>query len=355
MLAESAGDPPGMSRKERPVANNASRTVWMSAMVVASLVLAHTPASAQAPAPRTAWGDPDLQGVWDYWTFTPLERPDEFAGRDQLTAEEAAVVAQRSNAEALARDAPPPAGDVGGYSQAVWTDRARATALRQPSLLVDPPTGKLPAMTAAAQARAKAEATAGGHPVRLRVGGINEDGPESRGAAERCLLGFSTGPPMLPAGYNNNVQLFQSPGWVVLLNEMVHDVRVIPLDGRDALPPTLDQWLGSSRAHWDGETLVIKTTNFTDRTGSFNTSFVSWGSAEHLTLIERFTRTDADTVLYEFTVNDPDTWTETFSGQFPMLRSGDPLYEYACHEGNYGMQNMLSGARATERAETNQP
>jgi len=209
--------------------------------------------------------------------------------------------------------------------------------------------------SAAALARAKAEATAGGHPVRLRVGGINEDGPESRGAAERCLLGFSTGPPMLPAGYNNNVQLFQSPGWVVLLNEMVHDVRVIPVDGRDALPPNLDQWLGSSRAHWDGETLVIETTNFTDRTGSFNTSFVSWGSAEHLTLIERFTRTDADTVLYEFTVNDPDTWTETFSGQFPMLRSGDPLYEYACHEGNYGMQNMLSGARATERAETNQP
>ena len=327
-----------------------------AAAVAAALVLAHAPATAQsATGPRTAWGDPDLQGVWDYWTFTPLERPEEFADRDQLTAEEAAVVAQRSNAEALARDEPPPPGDVGGYSQAVWTDRARATALTQPSLLVDPPNGKLPAMTAAATARAQADAAAGGYPVRLRVGGINEDGPEARGAAERCLLGFSTGPPMLPAGYNNNVQLFQVPGWVVLLNEMVHDVRVVPLDGRDALPSNLQQWLGSSRGHWDGDTLVVETTNFTNKTGSFNTSFVSWGSAEHLTLVERFTRVDADTVMYEWTVNDPDTWTQAFTGQFPMLRADEPLYEYACHEGNYGMQNLLSGARAAERADTTQP
>ena len=332
------------------------RTMLTAAAVAAALVLAHAPATAQsATGPRTAWGDPDLQGVWDYWTFTPLERPEEFADRDQLTAEEAAVVAQRSNAEALARDEPPPPGDVGGYSQAVWTDRARATALTQPSLLVDPPNGKLPAMTAAATARAQADAAAGGYPVRLRVGGINEDGPEARGAAERCLLGFSTGPPMLPAGYNNNVQLFQAPGWVVLLNEMVHDVRVVPLDGRDALPSNLQQWLGSSRGHWDGDTLVVETTNFTNKTGSFNTSFVSWGSAEHLTLVERFTRVDADTVMYEWTVNDPDTWTQAFTGQFPMLRADEPLYEYACHEGNYGMQNLLSGARAAERADTTQP
>ncbi|MEE2965380.1 MAG: hypothetical protein VX427_14710 [Acidobacteriota bacterium] len=332
------------------------RTMLTAAAVAAALVLAHAPATAQsATGPRTAWGDPDLQGVWDYWTFTPLERPEEFADRDQLTAEEAAVVAQRSNAEALARDEPPPPGDVGGYSQAVWTDRARATALTQPSLLVDPPNGKLPAMTAAATARAQADASAGGYPVRLRVGGINEDGPEARGAAERCLLGFSTGPPMLPAGYNNNVQLFQAPGWVVLLNEMVHDVRVVPLDGRDALPSNLQQWLGSSRGHWDGDTLVVETTNFTNKTGSFNTSFVSWGSAEHLTLVERFTRVDADTVMYEWTVNDPDTWTQAFTGQFPMLRADEPLYEYACHEGNYGMQNLLSGARAAERTDTTQP
>ncbi len=336
--------------------NSTTRTVCMTTMVLVCVALTHTLAAAQTPTEhRTPWGDPDLQGVWDYWTFTPLERPDEFADRDQLTAEEAAVVAQRSNAAALGQDAPPPPGEVGGYSQEVWTDRARATALRQPSLLVDPSHGKLPAMTAAAQARATAEAAAGGYPVRLRVGGINEDRPEARGTAERCLLGFSTGPPMLPGGYNNNVQLFQSPGWVVLLNEMVHDVRIIPIDGRDALPADLDQWLGSSRGHWDGSTLVVETTNFTNRTGSFNTSFVSWGSAEHLTLTERFTRLADDTLRYEFTVNDPNTWTQTFSGEFPMLLADQPLYEYACHEGNYGMQNLLSGARAAERDDTTQP
>ncbi|SVC91688.1 uncharacterized protein METZ01_LOCUS344542, partial [marine metagenome] len=186
-------------------------------------------AFAQHTNSRTPWGDPDLQGIWDYWTFTPLERPDEFADRDRLTAEEAALVAQRSNAEALARDEPPPPGDVGGYSQAVWTDRARATALTQPSLLINPPNGRLPALTAEAEQQVEAHRLAGGYPVRGRVGGLNEDGPEARGAAERCLLGFSTGPPMLPAGYNNNVQLFQSPGYVVLLNEMVHDARVVAL------------------------------------------------------------------------------------------------------------------------------
>ena len=329
---------------------------FASSVGIAALVvgLALTPALAAgqtgAEGPRTPWGDPDLQGVWDYWTFTPLERPDEFAERGELTAEEAAVVAQQSNAEALAGDDEgPPPGEVGGYSQAVWTDRARATALTQASLLVDPPDGRLPALTAEAEAAAEAHRAAGGFPVRIRVGGLNEDGPEARGVAERCLLGFSTGPPMLPGGYNNNVQIFQAPGYVVLLHEMVHDVRVVPLDG-DALPASIRQWLGSSRGRWEGDTLVVETTNFTDGTGSFNTSFASWGSAENTRLVERFTRVDGDTVRYEFTVDDPDTWTEPFTGRFPLNRSDAPLYEYACHEGNHGMLNLLSGARAEERA-----
>ena len=322
------------------------------AAVVVGLSLSPALAAGQtgAEGPRTPWGDPDLQGVWDYWTFTPLERPDEFAGRGELTAEEAAVVAQQSNAEALARDDDgPPPGEVGGYSQAVWTDRARATALTQASLLVDPPDGRLPALTAEAEAAAEAHRAAGGFPVRIRVGGLNEDGPEARGVAERCLLGFSTGPPMLPGGYNNNVQIFQAPGYVVLLHEMVHDVRVVPLDG-DALPPSIRQWLGSSRGRWEGDTLVVETTNFTDGTGSFNTSFASWGSAENTRLVERFTRVDGDTIRYEFTVEDADTWTAPFTGRFPLNRSDAPLYEYACHEGNHGMFNLLSGARAEERA-----
>jgi hypothetical protein len=299
--------------------------------------------------PRTPWGDPDLQGIWDYWTFTPLERPAEFADRDVLTAEEAAVVARQSNEEALACDAPPPPGQVGGYSQAVWTDRARATALTQPSLLVDPPDGKLPPLTPEAQQRAAAHQSAGGYPVRLRVGGVDADGPEGRGVSERCVVGFSTGPPMLPAGYNNNIQLFQAPGYVVILHEMVHDARIITLDGRRALPTGVRQWLGHSRGHWEGDTLVVDTTNFTDKTGSFSTSFVSWGSATGLHLTERFTRVDADTVTYEFTVDDPATFTRPFTGRFPLNRTDAPLYEYACHEGNHGMFNMLSGARAEER------
>ena len=233
--------------------------------------------------PRTAWGDPDLRGIWDYWTFTPLERPGEFDGRERLTDEEAAAVASEGNAAALARDAqPPPAGAVGAYGQAVWTDRARATALTQSSLLVDPPDGKIPGLTPEAMAATEAHARAGVPPVRLRARGISTDGPDFRGAAERCLLGFSTGPPILPGGYNNNLQIFQVPGYVVLLHEMVHDVRVVPLDGRPQLP---------------------------------------------------------------------STFTRPFTGRFPLNHTDGPLYEYACHEGNHGMMNMLTGGRSEEQAD----
>ena len=170
-------------------------------------------------APRTPWGDPDLRGVWDYWTFTPLERPDEFAGKDALTEEEAAVVAQESREAALARDREGPApGSPGGYGQEVWTERGRATALAQPSLIVDPPDGKIPSLTPAAE-RAQAQQAAGGRPVRSRSDGFGADGPEDRGLSERCLLGFSTGPPLLPGGYNNNARSPLRPilvSWVAM-------------------------------------------------------------------------------------------------------------------------------------------
>ena len=303
----------------------------------------------QSQVARTAWGDPDLQGVWDYWTFTPLERPEEFAGRDALTDEEAAIVGQQGHADALARDRDGPAeGSPGAYGQQVWTDRARATALTQPSLLVDPSDGKIPPLTAAETGRLAAAPASGERPVRTRAAGIGSDGPEDRGLAERCLVGFSTGPPMLPGGYNNNVQIVQSQGFVALMVEMVHDVRIIPLDGRPALDSKIQQWLGSSRARWEGETLVIETTNFTDKVASFSTTFESWGTGTNLRLIERFTRVDADTLHYEFTVDDPTVFSRPFSGRVPMNRSELPLYEYACHEGNYGLQNILSGARIAE-------
>ena len=326
------------------------RTPNRPALIFALAVLLPAAALAQSSdAPRTPWGDPDLGGVWDYWTFTPLERPEEFADRATLTAEEAAVVAQEANAEALARDLAAPPGSPGGYSQAVWTDRARATALTQTALIVDPPDGRIPPLTPEAEAREEARLAGDGQPVRIRVGGYGTAGPEERGLAERCLLGFSTGPPLLPGGYNNNVQIFQTPEAVVLLIEMNHDVRVAPLDGRPALTAGIRQWMGSSRGRWDGETLVIDTRNFTDRTASFALTGLALGSAGGLHLEERFTRVDGDTLLYEFTVNDPASFTRSFSGRLPMNRSDLPLYEYACHEGNYGMENLLRGARAEER------
>ena len=300
--------------------------------------------------PRTAWGDPDLQGVWDYFTFTPLERPEEFAEKDTLTDEEAAIVGQQGHAAALARDRDGPAeGSPGSYGQQVWTDRARATALTQPSLLVDPPEGRIPPLTAVETSRLAAVPSSGERPVRTRADGIGADGPEDRGLAERCLVGFSTGPPMLPSGYNNNVQIVQSPTFVALMVEMVHDVRIIPLDGRPALNSNIRQWLGSSRARWDGETLVVETTNFTGKVASFSTTSESWGTGTNLRLIERFTRVDADTLHYEFTVEDPTVFSQPFSGSLPMNRSNLPLYEYACQEGNYGLHNILSGARVAEK------
>jgi hypothetical protein len=310
-------------------------------------------AAAQAPArnsrsPRTAWGDPDLQGVWDYWTFTPLERP-----RDQtkqvLTDDEAAKLGRQLRERALDGDQTTVPGDPGAYSQAVWTDRTQARALNQTALIVDPTDGRIPPITEDARRKADAHRAAGGHPVRIRTGGIGVDDPEDRGVAERCLLGFSTGPPMLPAGYNNNIQLVQSPGYVAILLEMNHDVRIVPLDGRPRPPDAIRQWLGVSRGRWEGETLVIETTHFTDKTASIALTGFALGSAEHLTLTERFTRVGAGTLMYEFTVNDPATFTKSFTGRLPMNLSNELMYEYACHEGNYAMSNMLRGARAGGR------
>ena len=325
------------------------------ALVAALAVWFPVAALAQSSeAPRTPWGDPDLGGVWDYWTFTPLERPEELADRATLTVEEAATIAQEANEAALERDLEAPPGDPGGYSQAVWTDRARATALTQTALIVDPPDGKIPPLTADAEAREAARLAGDGQPVRVRVGGYGTAGHEERGLAERCLLGFSTGPPLLPGGYNNNVQIFQTPDAVALLIEMNHDVRVVPLDGRPALADGIRQWMGSSRGRWEGDTLVIDTRNFTDRNASFALTGLALGSAGELHLEERFTRVDGDTLLYEFTVNDPASFTRSFSGRLPMNRSDLPLYEYACHEGNYGLENLLRGARAEEQRATDQ-
>ena len=303
--------------------------------------------------PKTSWDDPDLGGIWDYWTFTPLQRPEEFADKATLSNEEAATLAGQLHEEALARDLPPPPGEVGGYSQAAWTDRARATALNQTALIVDPANGRIPALTAEAKRQEEIRVSTDGQPVRIRVGGFGTAGPEERGLAERCLLGFSTGPPLLPGGYNNNVQIFQTPDAVVLLLEMNHDVRVIPIDGRPVLSEDIRQWMGSSRGRWEGDTLVVDTQNFTNKTASLSLTGLALGTAEQLHLVERFTRISENTLLYEFTVNDSESFTRSFSGRLPMNHSELPLFEYACHEGNYGMENLLRGARTEEQAASN--
>ena len=309
--------------------------------------------AAQPEAPRTAWGAPDLQGIWDFRTITPLERPGDLAGKAVLTDEEAAVQEQLTAEERV--DRVPEAGDTGFYNR-FWLDQGeQVVPTRRSSLIVDPPDGRLPALTAAEQRRMAHRAVSWERPIRERVAGYMPnriaDGPEDLGIAERCILGFNSGPPMIPSFYNNAMQLLQTPDYVVILNEMVHDARIIPLDGRAHLPAGLRQWMGDSRAHWESDTLVVETANFTDKTSSFSPEITSAvGSGEDLRLVERFTRTGAGTLVYRYTVDDPVTFTRPFTVEQPMVATDWPLIEYACHEGNYAMPNTLAGARAEEAA-----
>ena len=350
-----------MGNRQWEACGGTSRTVF--GLVALSLVF--VPSLAGAQAPRTADDRPNLTGVWDFRTMTPLQRPRN-QERETITEEEAAQIEQRAAEAAIRADAPSevrteplPAGQpVGGYNN-FWFDRgARVVEDRRTSLIVDPPTGRLPELTDGAieQIGSLGADVAGARPVRYRVGGIGADGPEDRGLAERCLLGFNAGPPILPAGYNQNFQIFQTPDHVAILNEMVHDVRIIPLDRRPHLPDDVSQWLGDGRGYWDGDTLVVETRNFSDRVASFNSSVTTaLGTGDTLNLTERFTRVDDDTLLYEFTVDDPATLSEPVTGVLQMQIGAAPMFEYACHEGNYGMLNLLSGARQEEREAASQP
>ena len=296
--------------------------------------------------------------MWDFRTITPLERPAELADKAVLTEEEAAAYQTLENRRQN-RDLVDPAiggalyppesqGGVVPYNE-FWYDRgATLVEDRRTSLIVDPPDGRLPARQAGAleQIGSAGEDLPGSRPVRYRAGGIGADGPEDRGLGERCLLGFNSGPPLIPAAYNNNIQVFQTPTHVVIHHEMVHDARIVPLDGRPHLPGAIRQWMGDGRGRWDGDTLVVETTNFTDRTASFSPAITSAvGTGATLTLTERFTRVDRDTLLYEYTVDDATVFTRGFTAAIPMRRSELPVFEYACHEGNRGLENILAGAR----------
>jgi hypothetical protein len=310
-----------------------------------------TGSEARAASPRLPDGRPDLQGVWDFRTVTPLERPDEFAGQGELTAEQ--LAAREARVRQAPVDRPPPRGSVGGYNQFWFDTRADAGGDRRTSLIVDPPNGKVPALAPNAkhQIGSLGEDLPSDLPVRYRAGGKGYDGPEDRGLAERCLVGFSSGPPILPGGYNQNIQLFQTGDHFVILNEMVHDARIVPMDGRPHLPSHMRQWMGDSRGRWDGDTLVVETKNFTSKTASFNpTIWIAMGTGETMHLIERFTRVDAATLRYEYTVTDAKTFTQPITALINMRKSDEPMFEYACHEGNYGLLNILRGARAAEAA-----
>jgi hypothetical protein len=312
-----------------------------------ALVATATPLSGQAKwsPPRTAEGHPDIQGIWNFSTITPLERPAEFAEKPFLTDAETAayekLVMQRSNRDN--RDRSSPEADVGGAYNEFWWDRgvhaARVHGKTHTSLIVDPPDGKIPALTPAGQSRASARAE-----DRRQY---PADGPENRSLGERCLL-FNAGPPMLPGPYNNFVQLFQTRDHVVIFNEMIHDARVIPLDGRPHLPPSIRGWQGDSRGRWDGSTLVVETTNFSDSTNVR-------GSGGQMRLTERFTRADAKTLIYEFTIDDPASFVKPWTAVLPMTKSDDQIFEYACHEGNYGLVNTMRGARVADKRVADTP
>ena len=334
---------------------------FLSCLTIAVAVLS------AADITRTPKGRPDLSGTYNVATLTPLQRPEKFGNKPTLTDEEAAAIA-RKEAERMAsrnaasdpnREAPPSGGDgsegaagnVGGYNS-FWIERG-AGAFKidgkwRTSLITDPKNGRRPPMTPQAEKRAAARdkmsrpnmGEAWWVKERLETGPY--DDPEMRPLAERCLLGFSStgGPPMLPALYNNMKQIVQTQDHVMILIEMVHDARIIRLNAEHD-PPEIRKWMGDSVGQWEGDRLVVDTTNFTDRPALR-------GASRNLHVVERFRRIDADTLLYQFTVDDPTIWTAPWSGEYIWPATTDRVYEYACHEANYSFGGILRGARILE-------
>jgi hypothetical protein len=318
-------------------------------------ILLSTALSAQGGSyevPRTADGAPDLQGIWTNNTITPLSRPAEFGDKLVLTREEAIrleqAVAEYTDEQDRPSDpdrGPPVKGRIelaDSYNN-FWFDSGTQVAIYngeyRSSLIVDPADGQIPAYSQAAEERIQLASER-----RSTYGAF--DGPETRPLAERCLMSFSSsgGPPMLPILYNNHYQIVQSPGYVMILVEMVHDVRIIRIDGQP-LPDAMHRWLGDSVGHWDGDTLVVETTNMNP-----NQSFRN--ASDNFKITERFSRANATTINYGFTIDDPDTYAQPWSVEMPFALTDDKLYEYACHEGNYSLPGVLAGARLDEKEQS---
>lgn len=294
--------------------------------------------------PRTEWGQPDLQGVWNFSSTIPMTRPRQFGDREYMTEEEAAALAAMTEAgyEALNNDG------VGGYNT-FWVESAGLGENLRTSLITHPANGQLPTMVEGTQIQIGGLGPdfRGTRPVRATVGGIGKDGPEDRGLSERCIVGFNSGPPFTPSMYNNNIQIIQNKDHVVIITEMVHDARIVPLDKTAHVDDEIRLWTGDSRGYWEGDTLVVETRNFNDLTQSFSV----FGSAKDKLLTEKFTRVDPYVVNYEFTVDDPATFQDKIVARVPMGKVDGLMYEYACHEGNYGMTNILRGERMAEERE----
>jgi hypothetical protein len=300
------------------------------------VVQAQSPAAAKTAAasrphvPRAADGHPDFQGSWTTETYTPFERPAEFKDREYFTDEEAAAYAKR----ALERFLDQPDTDA-HYDNSIWmTEKGPKGMSTLRTSIVTTPDGKVPPVNEEGRKRAQDRQAA-----RRGIG--QYDSAQTRGISERCIYWAHDGPPVLPTGYNNNLQIVQSPGEFVIIPEMMPMARVAPFDARPHVGTAIRSLLGDSRAWWEGDTLAIETTNFTDRT-AFR------GSSEHLKVTERLTYVDADTIRYQFTIEDPHTWDKPWTGEYPMKRTTFPMYEYACHEGNYGMANILRAQRMEE-------
>jgi hypothetical protein len=330
----------------------AAAGLWLSIPVAAQQYAATSERS--QPIPRTADGRPDFTGIWTNVTITPLERPRNLADKEFFTEQEADQYEKDlvSNRNRDRRDRGTER-DVASASNDFWWDSGtKVVKTRRTSIVVNPPDGRIPALTperqqalAARAAAIKAKCEQPGSGCQPENGGQlgPADKASDRPLMERCLSFGTAGPPMLPSAYNNNYQFVQGPDWLAIDVEMAHDVRRIPFDGSAHAPATVRQWLGDSRGRWEGDTLVVETTNFTDKT--------NWrGSDQNLKVVERFSLSDPDTLLYRFTIEDPTAFTKPWSGEIPMLRTPGPLYEYACHEGNEGMRGILSSARTAEEA-----
>ena len=316
------------------------------AIAVFAAAGAASAADTQWQSPRTPWGAPDLQGVWNVAAGTPLERPAELAGKEFFTDEELARATEQAKARTTAdrRDDTASLTDLRREHNDFWFDKRNAPLTRRTSLIVDPMDGRLPPLTSEAAKQTPAP------PDELR----STDGPEARGLGERCLVQPATGPPMLALpnpyveqllGARFQFQIVQNPDYVTIVWESITQARIIPLDGRPHVPETVRPWLGDSRGHWEGSTLVVETTNFPAKRIFLGLS------AEHLRVEERFTRRDDNTLEYRFTVEDPMRWTRPWTGTVPVEKTDGRLFEFACHEGNYGLQNILRVARALEKGD----